>query len=336
MIMSALETLFQGVTLAHPWCLVLLPLPFLVRLLPPYYAAKDAIQAPFFERLLLATEAPRRLGAGIRERGFVQRLLLVTLWCALVIAGAQPHWLGSPIEQQRAGRDLMIAVDLSGSMETEDFIQPDGSPSNRLDAVRAVLQRLVEERQGDRLGLIVFGSAAYLQAPFTEDHKVWQQLLDEARIRMAGPSTVLGDAVGLAIKLFEQSTTDQRVLLLLTDGNDTGSVVPPIDAARVAAARDIRIYPIAVGDPAAVGEQAIDTQILSRMAEVTGGQSFIALDRVALNNIFSLLQELEPSVFDSVSYRPRTDLHWLSIALWLLLYTGLRTATLLSNRSQRA
>ncbi len=314
--MSALETLFQGVTLAHPWCLVLLPLPFLVRLLPPYYAAKDAIQVPFFERLLLATEAPRRLGAGIRERKFVQRLLLVTLWCALVIACAQPHWLGS--------------------MESEDFIQPDGSPSNRLDAVRAVLQRLVEERQGDRLGLIVFGSAAYLQAPFTEDHKVWQQLLDEARIRMAGPSTVLGDAVGLAIKLFEQSTTDQRVLLLLTDGNDTGSVVPPIDAARVAAARDIRIYPIAVGDPAAVGEQAIDTQTLSRMAKVTGGQSFVALDRVALNNIFSLLQELEPSVFDSVSYRPRTDLHWLSIALWLLLYTGLRTATLLSTRSQRA
>ncbi len=333
--MPTLDALLQGLTLANPWCLGLLPLPLFMRLIPPYYAAQDAIQAPFFERLLRAAEAPRRLGAGIRQRQALQRALLIGLWIALVIAGAQPQWLGSPIEQQRAGRDLMIAVDLSGSMETEDFTRSDGSPSNRLDAVRDVLQRLVEERQGDRLGLIVFGSAAYLQAPFTEDHKVWQQLLDETRIRMAGPSTVLGDAVGLAIKLFEQTQSDQRVLLLLTDGNDTGSVVPPIDAARVAAARDIRIYPIAIGDPEAVGEKAIDTQTLSRMADVTGGQSFIALDRAALNQVFSLLKELEPSVFDSVFYRPTTDLHWLSIALWLVLYTGLRTLTMLFDKPRR-
>ncbi len=330
--MSEFGQLLQGFTLAHPWCLALLPLPLFMRLLPPYYAAKQAIKAPFFERLLKATGEPRRLGAAVRQRTAMQRVLLATLWVALVVACAQPEWLGAAIEQQRAGRDLMIAVDLSGSMETEDFTGPDGSPSNRLDAVRDVLRRLVDERQGDRLGLIVFGSAAYLQAPFTEDHNVWQQLLDETRIRMAGPSTVLGDAVGLAIKLFEQTTTDQRVLLLLTDGNDTGSVVPPVDAARVAAARNIRIYPIAIGDPQAVGEQAIDTQTLSRMADVSGGQSFIALDREALNTIFSLLQELEPSVFNSVSYRPKTDLHWLGIALWLLFYSGSRALTLWSDR----
>ncbi len=320
---------------AAPWAFLLLPLPLLMRFLPPYRERRDAVRAPFFERLIIASEMQPQRGAMviIRQRG--QQVLVLIMWLALISAAARPQWLGEPIEQQRAGRDLMIAVDLSGSMETNDFTDDHGEQVDRLTAVKTVLQRLLNERQGDRLGLIVFGSAAYLQAPFTEDHSTWATLLTETRIRMAGPSTVFGDAIGLAIKLFDEAQTDNRVLLVLTDGNDTGSVVPPIDAAIIAAARDIRIYPIAIGDPTSAGNEAIDQRTLDRVAEVTGGRSFTALDRQALNQVFTLLGELEPSVFERLSYRPKTDLHWLPIVAVLWLYLLLRglAAVLLSSKA---
>lgn len=333
--MHPIEALLMQVQWAQPWAVVLLPLPLLMLLLPPYREPRDAVRVPFFDRLLRASEARRRRGAEVLIRRRGQRLLVGFLWLALVIAAAKPQWLGEPIQQQKAGRDLMIAVDLSGSMETLDFTNSDGEQVDRLTALKDVLNRLVNERNGDRLGLIVFGSGAYLQSPFTDDHATWKTLLDETRIRMAGPSTVLGDAVGLSIKLFREAETENRVLLVLTDGNDTGSVVPPVDAARVAATEGIRIYPIAIGDPAAVGEKAIDMRTLERMAEVTGGRSFTALDRDQLNGIFALLGALEPAVFDSVSFRPRSDLHWLPIAFVLVLYIVIRLLLALLDTTRR-
>ena len=330
--MDPLENLISQITWAAPWAWLLLPLPLLMRLLPAYRESRDAVRVPFFERLLEASDARRQRGAMVLIRRRGQQLLVGGLWLALVMAAAKPQWLGEPIQQQKAGRDLMIAVDLSGSMEAKDFTNPEGDKIDRLEAVKSVLRRLVNERSGDRLGLIVFGSGAYLQSPFTDDHPTWQTLLDETRIRMAGPSTVLGDAVGLSIKLFREAETENRVLMVLTDGNDTGSVVPPIDAARVAATENIRIYPIAIGDPTAIGEEAIDMKTLEWMAEVTGGRSFAALDREQLNDVFRLLGTLEPTVFDSVSFRPRSDLHWLPIALVLGLYVVLRLVSALLGR----
>jgi Ca-activated chloride channel family protein len=322
---AVLTQILEQLDWVHPWAFMLLPLPLVMRFIPAYRERRDAVRVPFFTRLLEATESRPQRGAMllIRRRG--QKILIALMWLSLVIAAAKPQWLGEPIEQQKAGRDLMIAVDLSGSMETEDFSQADGKPADRLTAVKTVLRQLANERAGDRLGLIVFGSSAYLQSPFTEDHRTWLLLLNETRIRMAGPSTALGDAVGLAIKLFKDAETEHRVLLLLTDGNDTGSLVPPVDAARVAATEDIRIYPIAVGDPTAVGEEAIDLDTLARMAEVTGGQAFEALSSEDLIAVFKLLATLEPNIFDSVKFRPRTDIHWLPLGAVLMLYLLLRT-----------
>jgi len=322
--MDPLEVLVLQVQWANPWAWLLLPLPLLMLLLPPYRETRDAVRVPFFERLIQATQEQRRRGAMVLIRRRSQQVMISLLWLALISAAAKPQWLGEPIEQQRAGRDLMIAVDLSGSMETQDFKDEAGETIDRLTALKSVLHQLVQERQGDRLGLIVFGANAYLQAPFTEDTLTWQILLDETRIRMAGPSTVLGDAIGLSIKLFREAQTENRVLLVLTDGNDTGSVVPPVDAARVAATEGIRIYPIAIGDPTAVGEEALDTVTLQRVAEVTGGRQFIAVNRDALTEVFTLLAQLEPSVFDSVSFRPRADLHWVPLALLALAYVAVR------------
>jgi Ca-activated chloride channel family protein len=192
---------------------------------------------------------------------------------------------------------------------------------DRLQAVKAVLMELAKQRASDRLGLIVFGSAAYLQTPFTDDHAVWEQLLLETEIAMAGQSTVFGDAIGLSIKLFKESDSGNRVLIMLTDGNDTGSIVPPIDAAKVAATYDIRIYTIAVGDPTSAGEEALDTDTLERVSEVTGGQSFEALDQQALQRAYKTIAELEPELYETISFSPQQSLHWLPISVALILYT---------------
>ncbi len=307
--------------LVHPWALLLLPLPLLMRLLPTYKESRDSVRVPFFDKLVELSQQRPVTGAMVLRRDRAQRVLVNLTWLCLVLSAAKPQWIGPPVEQQKSGRDLMVAVDLSGSMEARDFTLPDGRTVDRLEAVKAVLAELSTQRASDRLGLIVFGDAAYLQTPFTDDHDVWSQLLAETEIGMAGQSTVFGDAIGLAIKLFQESNSDNRVLIMLTDGNDTGSTVPPVDAAKVAATADIRIYTIAIGDPATVGEEALDLDTIGRVSEVSGGQVFQALDQEALQRAYREIGQLEPELYESISFRPRQSLHWLPIGVALLLYT---------------
>jgi len=308
------------IELVHPWALVLLTLPLLMRLLPPYKESRDSIRVPFFDKLVELSERRPETGATVLRRDRAQQFLVNFMWLCLVLAAAKPEWIAPPIQQQKSGRDLMIAVDLSGSMETTDFTLPDGSSVDRLEAVKYVLERLGDQRASDRLGLIVFGNAPYLQSPFTDDHQVWGQLLAETEIGMAGQSTAFGDAIGLAIKLFQESDSDNRVMIILTDGNDTGSMVPPVDAARVAASQDIRIYTIAIGDPASVGEEALDIDTLQRVSEITGGRYFQALDREQLAQAYLAIGELEPELYETISFRPRQSLHWVPVGVALLLY----------------
>lgn len=307
--------------LAHPWALLLLALPLLMWLLPAYRESRDSVRVPFFDKLVKLSEQRPDSGAMILRRDRIQRFLVGFMWLCLVLAAAKPEWVGAPIEQQKSGRDLMIAVDLSGSMETQDFVLPDGESVDRLQAVKQVLAELADQRASDRLGLIVFGSAAYLQTPFTDDHVVWEQLLAETEIGMAGQSTVFGDAIGLAIKLFKESDSDNRVLIMLTDGNDTGSTVPPIDAAKVSETFGIRIYTIAIGDPASAGEEALDMDTIERVSEVTGGQSFQALDQAQIRRAYKTIAELEPQLYETISFRPRQSLHWVPVSMALVLYT---------------
>ncbi len=306
--------------LASPWALVLLPLPLLMLLVPPYRESRDSVKVPFFDKLVALSERQATRGSTVLQRDLLQRVLVSLMWLALVLAAARPEWIGPPLERQKAGRDLMVAVDLSGSMEARDFTLADGRSVDRLEAVKYILRPVADQRESDRLGLIVFGDAAYLQTPFTEDDETWLQLLEETAIGMAGQSTVLGDAVGLAIKLFLESDTDQRVLIVLTDGNDTGSTVPPVDAAKVAAANDIRIYSIAVGDPTTVGEEALDLETLERVADLTGGRTFQALDREQLERARASISQLEPELYETISFRPKQSLHYLPIGLALMLF----------------
>ena len=306
---------------AHPWLFLLLPVPLLVHwFVPAYQESQPSIRVPFFQRLVEITGQKPRKGAVILQRVLFQKIWVPITWVLLVVALAQPQLLGDPIEQTRSARDLMVAVDLSGSMEVADFSNQEGVQISRLDAVKLVLAEFADKRQHDRLSLIVFGDSPYLQVPFTEDHAAWITLLNETEIAMAGQSTMFGDAIGFAIKLFENSETENRVLIVLTDGNDTGSKMPPVEAAKIAAHKQVTIYTIAIGDPETIGESALDLDVLESIAEVTDGGFYHALDRGQLENAYRDIAQLEPEEYETLSYRPRRTLHHYPLGVIIIGY----------------
>jgi Ca-activated chloride channel family protein len=313
--------------LGQPWWLLLLPLPWLIaRVGPAYHDRVVAVRVPFLDRVAdLTGQEPGRGSAGVRAaRG--QRWLNLLLWLLVVAALARPQWLEEPVTKTLPMRDLLVAVDLSGSMETRDFLDDEGRSVERLAAVKQVLGDCLARREGDRVALVVFGSAAFTLVPFTEDRDVVVRLLDETTVRMAGPRTMLGDAIGLAITLFERSEVEDRMMILLTDGNDTGSAVPPRRAAEIARDKQVVIHPIGVGDPTAAGEEALDEETLEAIAATTGGRAFHADDREELASIHAELDQLAPRKVETLSHRPQRDLfHWpLGAALLAsLAYHGL-------------
>jgi Ca-activated chloride channel homolog len=320
----------------QPWAFILLLAPALIHwLAPPHWESRDSLQVPYFQRLVdLSGETPRA-GASIRRRLLIQALASLFGWCLLVTALARPEWVGEPVKLEKTARDLMLALDLSGSMDATDFRGASGEEVNRLVAAKGVLREFIAGREGDRLGLIVFGNAAYIQAPFTDDHQALLELLDASIVNMAGPSTALGDSIGLAIAHFRQSKTENRVLIVLTDGNDTGSKVPPLDAAEVAKVEGVTIYTVAVGDPATVGEEALDMETLKAVAEVTGGSSYAATDREALIETYKRIDALEPASYDSLSYRPRSAMFHVPLAVFALLYVLTMPLFALAARRKR-
>lgn len=308
----------------YPWCFILLFAPIFVRwLAPPYKEKKSSVQVPYFTRLVAVTGEKPQSEAVILNRKQLQHILLVFSWVCLVIAMAKPEKIGEPIIQQKSARDLMVAVDLSGSMAIKDFTTTTNKSLDRLSAIKQVLADFVKARQHDRLGLILFGDAPYLQAPFTDDLATWLTLLNESSIGMAGQSTAIGDAIGLAISTFNKAKTKNKVLILLTDGNDTGSKVPPVEAAIIAAASKIKIYTIAIGDPQTLGEEKVNQEVLDKIAEITGGTSFQAMNREQLHQVYQQINALEPQQFDIQSFRPRTNLHHYPVMLFIILYISI-------------
>lgn len=310
-------------TFAYPWLLLLAPLPWLLRKFSPAHREKSlAVRVPFLDILARAgklSDSNELIRAG---RPHSRWVLLVSAWLLVVCALARPQWLEEPLVKELPMRDLLIAVDLSGSMETRDFNNEAGEAIDRLAAVKQVLDQFLARRSGDRAGLILFGSVAFVQAPFTDDLDVVRELLEEAQVRMLGPRTMLGDAMGLAINQFERSEVDDRVLIVLTDGNDTGSLVPPDRAAEIARDNGVVVYTIAIGDPTAVGEQQLDEKTLRNIAATTSGAYFHANDREELEAIYAHLDEINPRQVETQQYRPVTDLFtWpLSIAILLTMF----------------
>jgi len=307
-------------TLAMPWFLLLLPLPFLVwRFVPPWRRPSSSLQVPFMTRLSELSGMDAQKGRPVQRRSGLQNTLRIIAWLAIVLACARPQWIESPVSRVLPSRDLLVAVDLSGSMETRDFLDASGERIDRVTAVKQVLDEFFARREGDRVGLLTFGNAPFILVPFTEDLDACRALLEEMRPRMAGPQTMIGDAIGKAITVFESSDLEDQVLILLTDGNDTGSLVPPVKAAGIASDRGITIHVIGMGDPTSVGEEALDTKTLEDIAEVTGGRFFLAQDRQQLEQVYSELDRLSTHELETLSYRPVTDLYFWPLGVMLVL-----------------
>jgi len=323
---------------AWPWAFILVPLPYLVyRLTPPALAAEEAaLWVPQLDPFTVA-----RHQHGRRRRSRFELLLALLCWLLLIVACARPQWLGEPLELPVSGRDLQLAVDLSGSMETEDF-ELHGSQVDRLTALKSVAEPFIEQRVGDRIGLILFGEQAYVQAPLSFDRQTVKRLLDEAAIGLAGDRTAIGDAIGLTLKRAENNEAQHRVLILLTDGVNNAGQLPPLKAAELAAKQGLKIYTIGIGADAMEVKsfffsqtvnpsRDLDEKTLKAIAETTGGRYFRARDSAELKQIYSLLDQLEPVEREHDVYRPISALFpWpLGIALFgallLVLYQLLPT-----------
>lgn len=311
------------ITLAAPWLLLILPLPLVVwRFAPPHREREAALRFPYFRRVAEAAGSVPRPGAVVLSRPRLAMVVAVLCWVLVVTALAQPERIGAPVLREQAARDVVLAIDISGSMDTNDFETAEGDRKQRLAGVFDVVKTFVAGRDDDRMALIVFGSAAYLQAPLTDDLSTIADLLDRTEVGMAGPHTALGDAIGLAIRTFEASDIDQRLLILLSDGSDTASRMSPVNAAEIAAENGVEIFTIGVGDPDATGEARVDLAALQSIASRTGGTYFFAEDEGALQAVYDRIDALAPREVQTLSYRPRQSLAWVPLALASLIGVG--------------
>ncbi len=303
---------------AHSWIFLLAPLPLLIWfLVPPRRIQRPVLRVPFLYRVQQSLDEQSKFTRA-RQRT-VPLTIKMVVYLLLITSLARPQWLDPPVSRELPSRDLLLLVDLSGSMEQKDFTNSVGEQVDRLTAVKEVLGDFLLKRDGDRVGLVVFGNGAFLQAPFTTDLQLCHQLLEETEVRMAGPKTALGDAIGLGVHLFDQSEAPAKTIIALTDGNDTASQVPPVEAAKVARDRDITIYTVAMGDPETVGEEKLDVDSLKQVAAETQGEFFLALNHSELQNIYTKLDEIETREVKVESYRPRIDLfYWPLLAAFLI------------------
>jgi len=295
------------------WLILLLPLPWFVRCFMPAIQRQQqtGLYIPFAHELY-----DNDASQNDKKASQPWLLWLVTLaWIFLIFAVARPQWLGEPVEVSRSGRDVMLAVDLSGSMQIQDF-ELHGQQVDRLTATKAVAGDFIQRRQGDRLGLILFGSQAYLQTPLTFDRVTVDTFLQEAAIGLAGKKTAIGDAIGLAVKrLKDKKNISQLVLILLTDGVNTAGALAPAEAVAMAKKIGLRIYTIGIGASKMEVESFFGTQtvnpskdldegMLKSIADETGGHYFRAHDSNELKKIYALIDRLEPVDRDIQTFRP--------------------------------
>jgi len=309
------------------WLFVLLPLPILIRYLFSGTAKSQqaALKIPFGQDYRSNTTTSITVSVSKP----VSRVVMILIWVLLVLASMRPQWLGDAIELPVSGRDLMLAVDLSGSMETADF-ELNGSMVDRLTATKHVASQFIQRRVGDRIGLILFGTQAYLQVPLTFDRDTVTQLLNESALGLAGDNTAIGDAIGLAVKRLSKQDVDSRVLILLTDGANTAGEITPAKAAELAAVRKLKIYTIGVGaDKLTIRSlfgnrtvnpsSSLDEKTLKLIAESTGGKYYRAKNTEALQKIYKILDKLEPIEKDKQTFRPMSELYMWPLAASFIL-----------------
>lgn len=311
------------------------PLPVLFWMLP----ARKTQQLQALKMPHLPSHMPQRDVA--QKRHWLPKVIAVLAWLALVVAAARPQWLGEPIAIPNQAREMMLAVDLSGSMETKDM-QVNGRQVDRLVMIKSVLDDFIARRVGDRLGLILFADTAYLQAPLTFDRDTVRTLLNESVIGLVGEQTAIGDAIGLAVKRFQAKDESNKVVVLLTDGQNTAGNITPEQALELAIAEGVTIYTIGVAADSMVVQsifgsrrinpaRELDENMLSRLASETGGQYFRARDREGLEQIYQVLDQLQPIEGEARKMRPQSSLFMYPLGLCLLLTALLGISKIMQN-----
>lgn len=310
-----------------PWVFILIPLPYFInRLMPRAEIVEAPLFVPFFNSLKSVVNSSPRLGS----RSWILSFFALLCWILLVIAASRPQWVGEPVQLPTTGRDLMLSVDISGSMEAQD-IQLEGRNATRLEVVKSVVGDFVERRSGDRLGLILFAARAYTQAPLTFDRETVGILLEEAQIGIIEENaTAIGDAIGLGVRHLRERPEASRILILLTDGVNNAGQVSPMQAGELALREGIRIYTIGIGAESAARSSIfssravnpsadLDEETLTAIAENTGGQYFRARNIEELEQIYAVLDELEPVEQEDETFRPTIALFYWPLGLCLLL-----------------
>lgn len=306
---------------AWPWLWLLLPLPVLMRWWPLRDENAPALRVPYDPARLQLQVAKGRGGA------WLSAMLLWLAWVFLCAAAARPQQLGEPVEPPREARQMMLAVDLSGSMEEPDM-QLGGRIVDRLTAAKAVLADFLDRREGDRIGLVVFGQRAYALTPLTADRATVREQLRDSVVGLAGRETALGDAIALSVKRLREQPEGQRVVIMLTDGLNTAGVLEPLKAAELAKAEGVRVYTVAFGGTGQAslfgvqlpgGEDPVDEETLSKIASETGGRFFRARDTDELAGIYAELDRLEPVQSAGPAVRPRIERYGWPLAVSLLL-----------------
>ncbi len=322
-----------------PLLLLLAPLPLAMRFVAPKKRVEAALRVPFYQHAS-QLEKLNRLSAGKRP---AKLFALWAMWLSCVIAATNPQWVGEPMSMPSSGRDLLMAVDISGSMEQTDMAL-NGQRITRLMAVKKVIGDFVTRRNSDRLGLILFGAHAYLQAPLTYDRQTVNELLQEAQIGFAGRETAIGDAIALAVKRLRDRPDSSRVLVLLTDGANTAGVLAPDKATELAQKANIKIYTIAFGAesmevPGLFGSRTVnpsrdlDEPTMIAIAEKTGGKYFRARNLEELDNIHRELDQLEPIEIEAETFRPVETLFYWPLAFAFLLSMAMAGLHLWQGRS---
>jgi Ca-activated chloride channel family protein len=312
------------ITFSWPWLFALLPLPFLLRYVLPAAASGNdaALRVPY-----LTDFESAHITSTQRSLRRWPLLVYFLLWSCLLCAAAKPQWIGDPIELPVSGRDLILAIDLSGSMDqpfTHSFRNV-----TKLQATKAVAGDFIDKRVGDRIGLILFGEQAYVQAPLTFDRTTVKTLLFEAVTGLAGKATAIGDAIGLAVKRLDTANNQDRVLILMTDGVSNAGEIPPEKAADIAAKKGLKIHTIGIGPR---GSRELNEQTLRTIARKTGGRYFRAHDVTELQQIYALIDKLEPVERDTQSYRPTWSLFYWPLGIALILASLLGLASLYRRR----
>ncbi len=305
----------------YPWMFWAILLPLVIMLLPPLKFRSEALFVPYLDDVLNIKKEKPSKGVQIAKRGPVATAFLYIVWFCLVTAAASPQLVGEPEKQIKSARNFLINVDISLSMDTRDWQNKEGVTVTRWEAVKEVMDEFISRREGDRMGLILFGSQAYLQTPFTDDLEVVEALLNDSEVGMAGAKTAIGNSIGKSVELFEQDSIQKKVMVLVTDGADSGSELNPIQAARLAAIDSITIYTIGIGT---TRQQAyeLDEYTLGEIAKASGGQYFQASDRLRLEEVYAELDQLEPIEYENNDFIPKRLLFYYPLMLAIILGIG--------------